>query len=91
MVFPDWKSPLAKFGGGGVSGKIVQRHTWQFAEVLQSITDVPVIAPSVWDFEDIQKLRAIGFPAFSFGSVFLPFPWRPTRFVKRDMANSALI
>ena len=84
IVFPGKKSPLAKLGGGGVSGKIAQPFTWLFAEKLQSMTNIPVIAPSVWDFEDLAKLRAKGFKAFSFGSVFLCHPWRPTLYVKKD-------
>jgi len=87
MIFPYKKSPLAKLGGGGVSGKIAQRFTWAFAEELMTITDIPFIAPSVWDFEDIEKLRDAGFEAFSFGSVFMPFPWRPTLYVRKDMSR----
>jgi len=85
IVFPGKKSPLAKFGGGGVSGKIAQPFTWLFAEKLKSMTNVPVIAPSVWNFEDLAKLRQKGFKAFSFGSVFLCHPWRPTLYVRKDL------
>ena len=84
IVFPNKKSPLAKLGGGGVSGKIAQPFTWALAKKLIEMTRVPVIGPSVWDFEDIAKLRAMGAKAVSFGSVFLCHPWRPTLFVKKD-------
>lgn len=84
MVFPGRKSPLAKFGGGGVSGKIAQPFTWLLVEKLVSMTSAPVIGPSVWDFKDIAKLRAMGAKAVSFGSVFICHPWRPTRFVRID-------
>lgn len=84
IVFPDRKSPLEKFGGGGVSGKIAQPFTWLFAEKLQSMTDIPVIAPSIWDYANIKTLRDKGFKAFSFGSVFLCHPWRPTLYVRKD-------
>lgn len=83
IIFPNKKSPLAKLGGGGVSGKIAQPFTWAFAEKIRCMTDVPVIAPSMWDFEDIAKMRCRGFKAFSFGSIFLCHPWRPTSFVRR--------
>lgn len=83
IVFPDCKSPLEKYGGGGVSGKSAQPFTWPFAEQLQSMTDVPVIAPSVWDYNDIEFLRVREFRAISFGSVFLRYPWRPTLYVRR--------
>jgi dihydroorotate dehydrogenase len=87
IIFPNRKSPLEKFGGGGVSGKIAQPLTWPFAERLQKITRVPVIAPSVWDFEDLSILRRMGFKAFSFGSVFLRYPWRPTPYVRKETQN----
>lgn len=84
MIFPGRESPLAKFGGGGVSGKIAQPITWALAEELQSITDVPIIVPSMWDYKDIGNRRAKGFKAFSFGSVFLCKPWVPTYYVRKD-------
>jgi dihydroorotate dehydrogenase (NAD+) catalytic subunit len=87
IAFPGRKSPMERFGGGGVSGKIAQPFTWPFAEKLQSITDIPVIAPSVWDFQNIACLREKGFKAFSFGSVFLCHPWRPTLFVRKEQAS----
>jgi dihydroorotate dehydrogenase len=83
FVFPFQKSPLAKFGGGGVSGKVAQPFTWALTEKLAKITSVPVIGPSVWDFQDIKKLRALGAKAISFGSVFLCHPSRPTSFIKK--------
>ena len=84
-IFPDKKSPLAHLGGGGVSGKIAQPYTWGLVKDLVSLTSIPVIGPSVWDFEDIAKLREIGAKAISFGSIFLRYPWRPTQFVRKDM------
>jgi dihydroorotate dehydrogenase len=84
MVFPKTESPLAKYGGGGVSGKIAQLHTWDTAERIKRSTNVPVIVPSMWDYEDIAKMRERGFQAFSYSSVFIPFPWRPTMFAQKD-------
>jgi dihydroorotate dehydrogenase len=84
MIFPDHKSPLKKFGGGGVSGKIAQPFTWRLAEELRGLTDIPVIFPSLWDSDDLRTMRIRGFPAGSFGSVHLPFPWRPTSFVRKE-------
>lgn len=82
-VFPEKKSPLAKLGGGGVSGKVVQKYTWEMAKDLAAQTKIPVIGASVWEYEDIQKLFDLGAKAIAFGSIFLRYPWRPTRFVKR--------
>ena len=87
LVFPGQESPLAKFGGGGVSGKIVQPYTWKMVGKLSVISSIPVIGPSVWDFEDIATLRQFGASAISFGSVFIPYPWRPTLFAKRDQSQ----
>ena len=90
VIFPNKKSPLAHLGGGGVSGKIAQPHTWGFVKKLVSMTSIPVIGPSVWEFEDIQRLRNIGAKAISFGSVFFRFPWgcRPTMYVRKDMKRN---
>lgn len=85
IIFPNEISPLANLGGGGVSGKIAQKYTWQLVKELTGITSIPIIGPSVWGFEDIEKLRRIGAKAISFGSIFLRHPWRPTLFVRKDM------
>ncbi len=89
IVYPHKKSPLAHLGGGGVSGKVASPYTWDFVEMLAYKFSVPVIGPSVWDFKDIQGLRDLGAEAISFGSVFLPYPWRPTLFVRRDIRRLA--
>ncbi len=83
IVFPNTKSPLEKYGGGGVSGKIVQPFTWQMVRELTKSTNTPVIGPSIWDFSDIERLKKIGASAYHFGAIFLPCPWKPTMFIKR--------
>jgi dihydroorotate dehydrogenase (fumarate)/dihydroorotate dehydrogenase (NAD+) catalytic subunit len=90
IVFPDKESPLAYLGGGGVSGKIAQPFTWKFVERIINETDIPVIGPSVWNFDDIQKLRDLGAKAISFGSIFLRYPWRSTQFVREDMKRNRI-
>ncbi len=89
VIFPNKPSPLAHLGGGGVSGKIAQPYTWDFVRKLKDKTDIPVIGPSVWNYEDIEKLRGYGADAISFGSIFTRFPWRPTSYIKRDMRARA--
>lgn len=84
IVFPKKKSPLSRFGGGAVSGKVAQPHTWGLAQKLVSLTDIPVVFPSIWNYGDIEKARRLGAKAISFGSVFLRYPWRPTLFVRKD-------
>lgn len=88
-MYPDRPSPLARFGGGGVSGKIVQKYTWEMVEELAAATKIPVIGPSVWDYEDIQRVTDKGAQAVSFGSVFVRYPWRPTAYVKRWLKENA--
>ncbi|HEX5038191.1 MAG TPA: hypothetical protein VFX30_13625 [bacterium] len=83
VVFPDRPSPLAAFGGGGVSGKRVQDFTWGMVEELAIATAVPVIGPSVWEYDDIQRVTDKGAKAVSFGSIFVHHPTRPTKFVRR--------
>lgn len=83
IVYPGKKSPLAKFGGGGVSGKAAQPFTWKMIRELSKAVKTPVIGPSVWEYEDIQKIFDLGAKAVSFGSVFVGYPWRPTALVRR--------
>lgn len=85
IVFPDRRSPLVHLGGGGVSGKAAQPFTWGLLKKIVSMTDIPVIGPGVWEFSDIQKIRDFGAKAESFGSIFMPYPWRPTKYVRKDI------
>ncbi len=87
IIFPDRESPLARYGGGGVSGRIAQPFTWKMVSELSRNTNIPVIGSSIWEYEDISRLRMLGVSAFHFGSVFLPYPWRPTKYVKRWMSE----
>ncbi len=87
-IFPSLKSPFAKYGGGGVSGKIAQSHTWIFAKKIKSLAKKPVIVPGIWDYADVPIMHEEGFEAFSFGSVHLWHPCRPTSIVKRLRSES---
>ncbi len=91
-AFPDGqRSPLSWLerkvggGGGGVSGKPAQYHNWAAVEALAKQGSLPVIGPSVMEFEDMEKLRRLGAEAISFGAVHLRTPWKPTSFVTREM------
>lgn len=81
-VYPDKKSPLANLGGGGVSGKIVQQFTWKMVSELSRETKIPVIGPSIWEYEDIWRLRMLGASAYHFGTIFF-YPWKPTSYVRK--------
>ncbi|OHA99652.1 MAG: hypothetical protein A3G47_00475 [Candidatus Zambryskibacteria bacterium RIFCSPLOWO2_12_FULL_39_45] len=84
VAFPKRRSPLENLGGGGVSGKTAQPFTWDLVKKLAELTTIPVIGPSVWDFDDLEKVRSFGAKAVSFGSVFLCHPWRPTLYVRKE-------
>ena len=85
VAFPDQWSPLERLGGGGVSGKAAQRLTWPLVGKIARDTDIPVIGPSVWEYEDMERLRTLGARAISFGFLFLRHPGRPTQYVMWDI------
>ncbi len=82
VIFGERPSPLAKYGGGGVSGKIIQPFTWQMVSELARETKIPVIGPSVCEYEDIARLKKLGAQAVHFGTIFFQ-PWKPTSYIKR--------
>lgn len=81
IIFPNRKSPLDRFGGGGVSGKIAQPFYQEFIRKIRDISDIPIIAP-VWDIEDLISAKLNGANAFSFGSVHIQDPTWPTSLVR---------
>lgn len=87
LVYGNQPSPLTRLGGGGVSGGAAQSFTWPMVQQLATATTIPVIGPSVWEYADIARLRHLGARAISFGSIFLRYPWRPTRFVRHDRCH----
>lgn len=100
IAFPSQKSPLSGIGGtdsgGGVSGKPAQKHNWAAVEALAKQGAVPVIAPSIMEYADLERTAKLGAKAWSFGAIHLPShpfwrkPWtlftnpcKPTAFVKK--------
>lgn len=84
-AFPNRRSSLENLGGGGVSGKVAQQFTWGLVKQFTELTTIPVIGPSVWDFDDLKKVRSLGAKAISFGSVLMRHPWRPTLYVRKEL------
>ncbi len=90
-VYPTKTTPLHKLeqrvqgGGGGVSGKAAQAHNWKALKELSNDPDnkIPVIGPSVWEYEDMETIFNLGAKAVSFGSIHIGRPWAPTSYVKR--------
>jgi len=94
-VFPNGEqTPLTKLekkvggGGGGVSGKPAQKHNWAAVESLAKQGSLPVIGPSIMEFEDMEKLKRLGAKAIGFGAIHLRTPWKPTSFIKREIRNA---
>lgn len=89
-VLPGKVSPL---GGlrGSISGHMAQPYTWEMVEQFKHHAgdSLKVIAPSIWEYGDIEKVRNLGADAISFGSIFLRYPWRPAIYVKRDIMESS--
>lgn len=92
-VFPGQLSPLARIGkpnsgGGGVSGKRAQEFNWPVVEALSKQGPLPVIGPDIMEYEDLTKLRnEYKAQAFSFGSIHIRTPWKPTQIVERDLVE----
>lgn len=63
-------------GNGAYSGKRIQPLNWRILKELVDSTSTPIIGPSVWDYEDIEKLFNLGAKAISFGSVSMIHPAR---------------
>lgn len=82
---PLWKlEQQVGGGGGGVSGKPAQKHNWAAVESLAKQGSLPVIGPSVMEFEDMDQVRKLGAKAVSFGAIHLRTPWAPTSFVRKE-------
>ena len=71
-------------GGGGVSGFPAQVHNWFAASKLATQGALPVIAPSIMQYEDMARVRDFGAKAVSFGAIHLRTPWNPTVIVKKE-------
>lgn len=51
---------------------------------LSRETKIPIIGPSVWEYEDISRVKSLGASAVHFGAIFFQ-AWKPTSYVKRWM------
>ena len=84
-LFPDKESPLAEYGGGGFSGLLAQPFIWKMMFELMQATTIPVIGASIWNYEDLVYLQKYGVLAVHFGAIFMLFPWRSTKYIKRRL------
>lgn len=56
LVFASDLSPLKRFGGGALSGKIIQPFNWKMAEELEYAVQTPIIWSSCYSVKDVRKL-----------------------------------
>jgi dihydroorotate dehydrogenase (NAD+) catalytic subunit len=82
-----------EWGTGAISGERAQFINWRILKQLADDTPTPLIGPSVWHYEDIERLFKMGANAVSFGSISMIHPRRPwgpilpTRYVKRYISG----
>lgn len=92
VAFPGQKSPLARYGGGGVSGKAAQPHNWPLIKRLQGLTDIPVIGCSAWEENDMDKLLTdYHVPAIALGAICLRHPVRATRMLHNSVMDQLAV
>ncbi len=91
-AFPDGRRSLlwelekkVGGGGGGVSGRPAQVLNWKAVRELAEQGSLPVIAPSIMEFGDMERVRKCGAKAVSFGTIHLRTPLRPTQIVRKEM------
>ncbi len=111
-VFPGKRTPLYRLeeylkrrglpgagGGGGVSGKELQKHNWPFMKKIhKAVPEMQLIASSIMEYGDLDKVDVCGASAYSFGTIHLPYhkwwlkPWtiftnpcKATKLVERHM------
>lgn len=101
-IYSSVQSPIEHYvhgRKGGVSGRLIHDMAVRAVRAvrrLSGVTDCPIIGGGgIFGVEDIHDFRIAGASAFSLGSVFLRYPWRPNRIVKqwqpRDSAKNVRI
>lgn len=87
---PGARSPLWRLerrvggGGGGVSGRPAQALNWRAVGEMAADGALPVVAPSIMDYADLDRVRRLGAKAVSYGAIHFRTPWKPTAIVRRD-------
>ncbi len=59
-------------GGGAISGKAAQPINWPIMEELLNASKTQVIAPSIWDYEDFERVIKMGASGIDCGSFSMP-------------------
>ncbi len=72
IVFPDKKSPFERFGGGGVSGRAIQKYGQRKVRKIIKLTSTPVIGGAgIFNLKDADQMKKAGAKALSLGVAFL--------------------
>jgi dihydroorotate dehydrogenase (NAD+) catalytic subunit len=87
LAFPNKESPLARLGGGGVSGRAAQKVNWKAAQQIIYENKASIIVPDIWQYNDIHEVFMRGADAISFGAIHMLRPWAATRYVRRRRDN----
>jgi dihydroorotate dehydrogenase len=83
-LYPDRPSPLARLGGGGVSGPAISARSKYALRAVANNFQTPVISGGgIWSLDDARERFAMGAAAITIGTLFLSRPWRPTRIARQ--------
>lgn len=84
MVYPNEISPLAKVGGGGVSGKPIFRQAYDYNKKLRKKVKIPIVMGGVVTcMDDINKYLDLGANAVSICTIALREPTVATQIIER--------
>lgn len=86
----DWKglfgfdrSPLARYGGGGLSGKVLLPFLLEWLEQARDVIEKPVSAGGgILSFRDARAVLARGADSIFLGSIAFLRPWRVRKIIQ---------
>jgi dihydroorotate dehydrogenase len=85
LIWNDKKSPIEKYKHkqkGGVSGDFIHREALRACHHLANMSDKPIIGGGgIFDLNSCLDFEHNGAEAFSIGTCFLLYPWRPNKIV----------
>jgi dihydroorotate dehydrogenase len=84
-LFPDGISPIKKYGGGGLSGKVILPVVLRkIKEMRYAGIKMPIKGGGgIMCPNDVDKMKAVGADAIEFATVAMLRPWRVKKIIKR--------